>query len=57
MSVTGSEKKKIVRWSCDDITMFLEIFQIYELLWNGRHVNYMDKPNREIAMNKLREEF
>lgn len=48
-----AEKKKIIKWSSDDITKFLEIFQNYELLWNIRHINYVDKPKRESSMRRL----
>lgn len=51
------DKKKCVKWSSDEITIFLEIFQNHELLWNIRHEDYVDKPKRESAMKKLRDEL
>lgn len=47
----------LVKWSVDNITVFLECYEKHELLWNIRHVNYVNKQKRESAMMNLKVEL
>lgn len=58
-SVANWEQKKApsVKWSTDNITVFLDCYVNYELLWNIRHPDYVNKAKRESAMLKLKYEL
>lgn len=47
----------LVKWSVDNITAFLECYEKHELLWNIRHVDYVNKQKRESAIMKLKVEL
>ncbi|XP_047739248.1 uncharacterized protein LOC125178766 [Hyalella azteca] len=49
--------KKNIKWGPNNIRVFLEIFQNYELLWNIRHEHYSNKAKRESCMLKLRDDL
>ncbi|KAG8314055.1 hypothetical protein J6590_101372 [Homalodisca vitripennis] len=49
----AEKKKSAIKWNSDEISKFLEVFQSYELLWNCRHREYVDKQKRESAMHRL----
>ncbi|XP_018012707.1 uncharacterized protein LOC108669808 [Hyalella azteca] len=57
MSCSNGCSKKNVKWSPDDIELFLETFQKYELLWNVRHKDYSNKTKRETSHGKLKEDL
>lgn len=60
MSSSKEEIKKInsVKWSSDNILVFLDVYNNnYELLWNVRHQDYVNKSKRESAMIKLKIEL
>lgn len=46
-----------VKWSADNIGTFLETYIKYELLWNVRHSDYLNKAKRENSMTKLKDEL
>lgn len=58
-SVKDGPQKKTpsVKWSSDNITVFLECYSNYELLWNIRHPDYINKAKRESSMLKLKNEL
>lgn len=41
------------KWNSTQICKFLDIYEQYELLWNTRFDDYMNKGKREIAFGKL----
>ncbi|KAG8335915.1 hypothetical protein J6590_057243 [Homalodisca vitripennis] len=49
----AEKKKSAIKWNSDEISKFLEVFQSYELLWNCRHREYVDKQKRESAIHRL----
>lgn len=53
VKMSGNGTKKSVKWNSDDIFKFLEIYQQFELLWNIRHSEYVNKQKRESAMRRL----
>ncbi|XP_047738262.1 uncharacterized protein LOC125178486 [Hyalella azteca] len=57
MSCSNDSSNKNVKWSPDDIVLFLETFHKYELLWNIRHEDYSNKTKRETNLLKLKEDL
>jgi hypothetical protein len=41
------------RWTIGEIMKFLELYETYELLWNIRHHDYLNKNKRELSFEKL----
>jgi hypothetical protein len=41
------------KWNSDNISKFLDIYEQYELLWNTRLEDYMNKSKRESALQRL----
>ncbi len=39
--MADEQQKNSIKWGHDNIKMFLEPFQNYELLWNSRHEEYI----------------
>lgn len=42
------------KWCVDNITAFLEYYEKHELLWNIRHVDYVNKQKKEIDVMILK---
>jgi hypothetical protein len=41
------------RWNANEIIKFLELYETYELLWNFRHKDYLNKNRRELSFETL----
>jgi hypothetical protein len=41
------------KWNSENICKFLDIYEDYELLWNTRLEDYMNKSKRESALQRL----
>ena len=49
-------KKQNLRWSGEDILVFLDIYRNFEALWDTANENYMKRNAREHGMSKLLQE-
>lgn len=41
------------KWNSNDIIKFLEVYEKYELVWNIRDKEYLNKNKRELLFQKL----
>ena len=41
------------KWNSDEICKFLDIYEQFDILWNSRLPDYVNKHKREIALEKL----